>query len=112
VGFPESWKSATFFFFSDGGLGVCCCCFIISGFLSTTLLLREKWKTGRIHLPSFYLRRTRRNFPVYFIALGFNAPVENFSAYNQSAQNRYYLMTFTNNYTPLCLAHWTALPPL
>ena len=105
----------TLFLFSNGSLGVrccCCCCFIISGFLSATLLLREKWKTGRIHLPSFYLRRTRRNFPVYFIALGFNAPVENFSAYNQSAQNRYYLMTFTNNYTPLCLAHWTALPPL
>lgn len=40
--------------------------FVISGFLITTLLLREKAKTGRIDLAHFYLRRTLRIFPAAF----------------------------------------------
>lgn len=40
--------------------------FAISGFLITTLLLREYRVTGRINLPQFYLRRTLRIFPLYY----------------------------------------------
>ncbi len=43
--------------------------FALSGFLITTLLLREHEKHGRIDLRSFYLRRVLRIFPVYYVAL-------------------------------------------
>src|SRR5690625_832449 len=37
--------------------------FVISGFLITTLLLRELGRRGRINLPQFWLRRARRLLP-------------------------------------------------
>ncbi|MDO5723256.1 MAG: acyltransferase family protein [Flaviflexus sp.] len=37
--------------------------FVLSGFLITTLLLREMRKTGRINLKGFWLRRARRLLP-------------------------------------------------
>ena len=45
--------------------------FVISGFLITTLLLKEHGKTGTISLRQFYLRRTLRIFPAayFFIAV-------------------------------------------
>ena len=44
--------------------------FLISGFLITTLLLREKERNGRIDLPAFFVRRSLRIFPLYFAVLG------------------------------------------
>lgn len=44
--------------------------FGISGFLITTLLLREHARTGRVDVRAFYARRTLRIFPLYFAALG------------------------------------------
>ncbi len=43
--------------------------FAISGFLITTLLLREQLKYGRISLRDFYLRRTLRIWPLYYATL-------------------------------------------
>jgi len=43
--------------------------FAISGFLVTTLLLRERRRTGAISLRDFYLRRTLRIFPLYYAVL-------------------------------------------
>jgi peptidoglycan/LPS O-acetylase OafA/YrhL len=40
--------------------------FVISGFLITTLLLREQSNTGAISLRRFYLRRGLRIFPLYY----------------------------------------------
>ena len=40
--------------------------FSISGFLITTLLLRERAKTGTISLKGFYARRSLRIFPLYY----------------------------------------------
>lgn len=53
---------------SRGYLGVDCF-FVISGFLITTLLLREHVSTGRVSLKRFYLRRSLRIFPIYFTVL-------------------------------------------
>ena len=43
--------------------------FCISGFLITTLLLREKARTGSIALGAFYLRRSLRILPLYYAVL-------------------------------------------
>jgi peptidoglycan/LPS O-acetylase OafA/YrhL len=40
--------------------------FVISGFLITTLLLKEHAATGRISIAQFYLRRTFRIFPAFY----------------------------------------------
>jgi len=44
--------------------------FVISGFLITTLLLEERRETGAIDLRAFYLRRTFRILPAYWVYLG------------------------------------------
>jgi peptidoglycan/LPS O-acetylase OafA/YrhL len=44
--------------------------FVISGFLITTLCLREQEKYGSVSLGAFYLRRACRIFPLYFVVLG------------------------------------------
>jgi peptidoglycan/LPS O-acetylase OafA/YrhL len=43
--------------------------FVISGFLITTLLLRERAVQGNISLGRFYIRRTLRIFPLYYTVL-------------------------------------------
>jgi peptidoglycan/LPS O-acetylase OafA/YrhL len=43
--------------------------FVISGFLITTLLLREESASGAISLRNFYLRRAFRIFPAYYAFL-------------------------------------------
>ena len=43
--------------------------FVLSGFLITTLLLRERGKTGRISLSAFYRRRAYRILPALFVFL-------------------------------------------
>ncbi len=43
--------------------------FVISGFLITSLLLKEKRTKGHINLKKFYIRRTLRIFPLYYCVL-------------------------------------------
>ncbi|MCU1321250.1 MAG: acyltransferase 3 [Acidobacteriaceae bacterium] len=43
--------------------------FVISGYLITTLLLREFSKTGTVSLKHFYFRRTMRIFPPFYFLL-------------------------------------------
>ncbi len=43
--------------------------FVISGFLITTLMLREEDRSGRISFKKFYARRVFRILPVYFLLL-------------------------------------------
>jgi peptidoglycan/LPS O-acetylase OafA/YrhL len=43
--------------------------FVLSGFLITTLLLRERDANGSISLRAFYMRRTLRIFPLYYLVL-------------------------------------------
>lgn len=44
--------------------------FFLSSFLITELLLREREKTGSVHLRLFYTRRILRIWPLYFIFIG------------------------------------------
>jgi peptidoglycan/LPS O-acetylase OafA/YrhL len=43
--------------------------FLLSGYLITSLLLREHYKTGTISLRAFYIRRTLRIFPSMYAVL-------------------------------------------
>jgi peptidoglycan/LPS O-acetylase OafA/YrhL len=43
--------------------------FVLSGFLITTLLMREHARTGRIALSQFWLRRARRLLPALFLVI-------------------------------------------
>lgn len=43
--------------------------FVISGFLITTLLIRERERTGRIDLPDFWRRRIRRLVPTLVVVV-------------------------------------------
>ena len=52
----------------DGAAGVQAF-FILSGFLITYLLVKERESTGRVSLWNFYVRRTLRIFPIYFLVL-------------------------------------------
>ncbi len=44
--------------------------FVLSGFLITSLLLRERERTGRISLRAFWARRARRLLPALFVVSG------------------------------------------
>lgn len=48
--------------------------FALSGYLITTLLLREGEETGRICLSCFYIRRFFRIAPLYFLAIALYLP--------------------------------------
>jgi len=67
TGFPEELRPLFLWVF-DGALGVRFF-FCISGFLITYLMLQEAERTGRMSLRDFYVRRTLRILPVYFLYL-------------------------------------------
>jgi peptidoglycan/LPS O-acetylase OafA/YrhL len=54
--------------FAGGGVGVAVF-FVLSGYLITSLLLRERERHGRIHLGLFYLRRALRLWPALLAML-------------------------------------------
>lgn len=60
------------FAFLSGWLGVHLF-FVLSGFLITTLLLREEDRSGKVSLANFYIRRAFRILPAYYVALGATA---------------------------------------
>lgn len=52
----------------EGGSGVTVF-FVLSGYLITTLLLRERRANGRVSLAGFYIRRAFRLLPLYYLSL-------------------------------------------
>jgi len=52
--------------------------FVISGYLITTLMLREEDRSGQISFKRFYARRIFRILPVYFVLLGVTLVVQFF----------------------------------
>lgn len=77
--------------------------FAISGFLITTLLLRERSASGTVDLPAFYLRRTLRIFPLYYLVLAsyvllaFHLETDSFHT-AQFRENLPYFATYTSNW--------------
>ncbi|VXC52946.1 Acyltransferase [Arthrobacter sp. 9V] len=54
--------------FLNGPMGVTLF-FVISGFLITSLLIREERRRGRVSIFQFYIRRAFRILPLYYVAL-------------------------------------------
>jgi peptidoglycan/LPS O-acetylase OafA/YrhL len=78
--------------------------FVISGFLITTLLLREKARKGSISLKNFYIRRTLRIFPAYYLTLGlylaacYAVPTLRETALGNYLHNLPSFLTYTSNW--------------
>ena len=84
----------------NGSLGVFIF-FVISGYLITTLLLREREKTGTISLKSFYIRRAFRILPPLYLYILFLAVLG--ATGHLPGMNRRELitaLTLTRNYVP------------
>jgi peptidoglycan/LPS O-acetylase OafA/YrhL len=60
--------------------------FVLSGFLITTLALREEDGAGRISLRAFYVRRAFRIMPVYLLLLGLTALAVTLAGVYQSSR--------------------------
>jgi len=74
--------------------------FVISGYLITTLLLTEIDRYGGISIPRFYLRRTFRIFPVYYLYLSV-VGVFAWLGYTQlTPGDAAHAFTYTTNYHP------------
>ncbi|MES2678380.1 MAG: acyltransferase [Bacteroidota bacterium] len=66
--YQYKWLVPFIEFIQDGHLGVNVF-FVISGFLITSLMMREEEQEGKISLKNFYMRRTLRIFPAYYFML-------------------------------------------
>jgi peptidoglycan/LPS O-acetylase OafA/YrhL len=99
-----SWAGARLAHFGAHGVTLF---FAISGFLITTLLVRERARNATIDLKAFYLRRTFRIFPLYYgVLLLYIVAVFFFERTPAVAQgfwdNLKYFATFTSNiFVPL-----------
>jgi peptidoglycan/LPS O-acetylase OafA/YrhL len=92
---PFSYRLA-----GNGSLGVFIF-FVISGYLITTLLLREREKTSTISLKSFYIRRAFRILPPLYLYILFLSVL--WLTGHLPGMNRRELitaLTFTRNYVP------------
>ena len=88
--------------FSDAGASGVGLFFVLSGFLITTLLLREESATGGINLRDFYVRRTLRIFPLYYAVLGLYTVLVLLLEHNAAGRlfinNLPYYITYTSNW--------------
>jgi peptidoglycan/LPS O-acetylase OafA/YrhL len=74
--------------------------FVISGYIITTLMLREHQRNGQVSLAAFYVRRAFRILPPLWLMLGVTALLT-FAAYIQVAPKSFLMAaTFTCNTQP------------
>jgi peptidoglycan/LPS O-acetylase OafA/YrhL len=85
--------------FRNGGQGVAVF-FVISGFLITHLLLKELKREGQINLKRFYLRRTFRIFPPFYVYLLVVALLTGFRIIQIHTSSLVAAGTYTWNYLP------------
>lgn len=84
-------------FHNIGNLGVKVF-FVISGFLITTLLLREWERSGRISLKGFYLRRALRIFPAFYAYVGISWLLAMVGLVELNRGDLLHAVTYTMNY--------------
>ena len=74
--------------------------FVLSGFLITTLLLREQDESGKVDLIAFYIRRFFRIVPVYLFVLSIYLAVchHDPTKWRMLKPALYHYFTFTNEF--------------
>src|SRR5690348_3223496 len=70
--FPPMPQSIQWIFNGELGVQVF---FVISGFIITTLLLKEEKKEGSFSIRKFYMRRILRIIPVYYVFIATTAAI-------------------------------------
>lgn len=90
-------NSAYSFIFKEGSIGVHVF-FVLSGFLITTLLLKEKISNGYISLRNFYIRRFFRIIPVAFLFIFVLLVLNLLLPLNIKSKDFFHLITFTENF--------------
>ena len=91
--------------FRNGNQGVAVF-FGISGLLITHLLLKDLRRNGNISLKRFYLRRTMRIFPPFYIYLLVIGILSVLHQIHVSAEDMLAAATYTLNYAPLRAGRW------
>ncbi|PWF22176.1 acyltransferase family protein [Corticimicrobacter populi] len=79
--------------------------FVLSGFLITLLLIEEKQKTGKTDIFAFFMRRTLRILPLYFIAITFVLLLDIAGKANVPNCIWPYAYTYTINFAPRACNH-------
>ena len=74
--------------------------FVLSGFLITTLMLREIKRTGRLSLRGFYWRRLLRIVPVYLVFLAVLGVLQAAEQVRLDGRAWFALGTYTVNFLP------------
>ncbi len=74
--------------------------FVISGFLITSLLLKEFERNGRIDLPRFYARRSVRIFPACYLYIGTMGALFWLGLISPNAIDFLFAATYTMNHWP------------
>lgn len=74
--------------------------FVISGFLITSLMMREREATGTISLKRFYLRRVLRIFPAFYAFIVVLAIAVWLGAIHLTGRDFAFALTYTVNYMP------------
>jgi peptidoglycan/LPS O-acetylase OafA/YrhL len=79
--------------------------FVLSGFLITHLLLKEHESSGKISLRDFYLRRSLRIFPAYYVFLAFSLVVDHFAGDPRSQADALASAFYLQNYRNAVVGH-------
>jgi peptidoglycan/LPS O-acetylase OafA/YrhL len=70
--------------------------FLISGFLITYLLLKEREISGKISIRNFYIRRTLRIWPLYFLIIALTPAIVSLS--DAKAPEYWWTICFATNF--------------
>ncbi|SEP21354.1 acyltransferase family protein [Trujillonella endophytica] len=89
----------------NGGIGVTLF-FVLSGFLITGLLVRERQRTDRVDYRAFYLRRTLRILPAYYVFLATMAILAVVDLVQVSGSQLLAAGLFVWNYAPAADGWW------
>lgn len=85
------------YIYFDGALGVGVF-FTISGFLITSLMLKEESNKGKINLKNFYIRRFIRLMPIYYMFLIALVVIDYFTIVNITWCQYLSSLTYTKNF--------------
>jgi peptidoglycan/LPS O-acetylase OafA/YrhL len=91
----HSAPSSSYLIFAHTGVSVF---FVISGFLITSLLLKELHATGTIKLKRFYVRRAFRIFPAFYVYLGIIFALALFGVFQTPLLAFLFAAIYTSNY--------------